>query len=260
MKAIRRTQIFTLIELLIVIAIIAILASMLLPAIGKARETAKGIACINNLKQLGNGYIMYAGDYNDWLPACFLSGQGGYSGAVGWWYSCIAPYVGIKSGSVARKNRAVNSFQCPTDRRFMQSATKRGVSYGQNEYVGYDLPTAGKIRRKIVRAKNPGRTMILADSVGFAPDKYDAEDPYSLGIASACEPNVTYANGWQAIDYRHGTNKFNWLAIAGNVSSYTYSDLRQHLLDSYTTKSSYVVYSSFWAKASTGSTVSIWFK
>ncbi len=67
---------FTLIELLIVIAIIAILAAMLMPALRNAREQAKRSLCASNVKQLGVLVLMYATDFNDYLPP---RGQT-------WWY------------------------------------------------------------------------------------------------------------------------------------------------------------------------------
>ena len=63
----RNREKFTLIELLIVIAIIAILSAMLLPALGKAREMARGISCINKIKQINIYSILYSNDYNDMI-------------------------------------------------------------------------------------------------------------------------------------------------------------------------------------------------
>lgn len=65
----KRSMAFTLIELLVVIAIIAILASLLLPTLSRARYVAKNTSCMNQMKQMFTGTLMYTSDYDEWYPA-----------------------------------------------------------------------------------------------------------------------------------------------------------------------------------------------
>src|SRR5208283_4249100 len=89
---------FTLIELLVVIAIIAILAAMLLPALARTKAKAVKTQCLNNVKQITAGMILYCGDYNDTTPAANSVPSPPAQDGIWWWYKeLIKPYVGVKA-------------------------------------------------------------------------------------------------------------------------------------------------------------------
>ena len=75
-KVMKQMSGFTLIELLVVISIIAVLAALLLPALNRARETAKSASCLNNLKQHGIATYSFLNDYSDIFPVWKLGGTG----------------------------------------------------------------------------------------------------------------------------------------------------------------------------------------
>ena len=104
---------FTLIELLVVIAIIAILAAILFPVFAQAREAARKATCISNLKQVGLGILMYAGDYDETFP--WAHNPLGPVATKGW-YDLVEPYVkiGTEGAAVGWARKKVAFYTCPS--------------------------------------------------------------------------------------------------------------------------------------------------
>lgn len=146
----KRSRIFTLIELLIVIAIIAILAAMLLPALNKAREKGKATTCRNNLKQVLLFALMYADDNEERLPKY---NQHDY------------PYTYVLFGrqpSWSKIPTIKNSFSCPS----LPYNPSAGLYRNQFAQV-YGIVIASQGYNLKV-CKNPSQTMLFGDSYSYS--------------------------------------------------------------------------------------------
>jgi prepilin-type N-terminal cleavage/methylation domain-containing protein/prepilin-type processing-associated H-X9-DG protein len=106
---------FTLIEVLVVVAIIALLVAIMLPSLSKAREQAKRTSCKANLRSIGHGMAFYLSDSNGILPAARIYGVGGYQRMQDFYYAPLGAMIPNGSRPLNRYLKNIDVFRCPSD-------------------------------------------------------------------------------------------------------------------------------------------------
>lgn len=218
---------FTLVELLVVISIIALLISMLLPALGNARQAARNIGCLNHVRQLGMAFISYHAQNRDTYPAWVYTNpdSSGVARTNLRWTHLMGDLMGIKikpdtSAEYSYGYVPVRSvFVCPAwplksvtaDQKIIESV---GVCYGYNyQRLGlknYLDASSSLAPVRIGHLKKPSRQLVLTDARGSDGDP---------------------TNGWLLVQYgshialRHGKEQSGNVSFADGHAATTHRNL-----------------------------------
>jgi len=223
--------------LLVVIAIIAILAGMLLPALAKAKDKAKSIQCVNNTKQLGLAAMMYAGDNQDFLPPFnlrdYANVRWGVAGEADWWPALIQSYMtpALNTSSNSRPVWRCSNVQ-DADLRSVSGVIQFGYGPSKSFNTNNNIQSYGS-SKKLSQLTRPTSLWLWGD-IG-SPKNTSGGDAKPIGGYQTCNSfDAPYkAQGWATAGLqnqpamRHDSNdRAVFVACDGHVEKRNWKRLR----------------------------------
>lgn len=221
---------FTLIELLTVIAIIGILAAIIIPTIGKVRQSAKSAQCLSNLRQIGMAFNLYPADNKGRFPRTGLNPRPNDPSRVdALWYSAITPY--IQTSAVAATHAV---YRCPSEEAQVDPARINStVQYTASralERSGSTTLVSG-LGSKPEEIPNVSQTFLVIDSwvnqtgasTGISPHGTLTYAQLTTSISGTPDASTT-------VSYRHNSG-VNVVFIDGHTARLSFDDFKSRVAD-----------------------------
>ncbi|MFA6962956.1 MAG: prepilin-type N-terminal cleavage/methylation domain-containing protein [Opitutaceae bacterium] len=191
---------FTLTELLVVIAIIGILAAIIIPVVGRVRDSARNTQCQSNLRQTYIGYMLYVTEHRNFIPIGYASS----AEKVQFNLSYTGGFMDAYIGSLPLDQQS--SVGCPVQRANKEDRWKQSASWSKNIFprtfslnvrLNQIGATAPKALRHISSFDSPAGTILISD--GDNTDNGGDTDYYNSGIAPGRYPEPVHNNRGNAV-------------------------------------------------------------